>query len=228
MRSLGKQLGLQRLDGNLCADGDSMSSIQVTDHGRHSEYIPYTDSALNWHTDGYYNDPAQRIRAFLMHCICAAEEGGENQYIDHELVYIRVRDENPDFIRALMAPNAMSIPANIEQARVIRPAQSGPVFYIDADGGNLYMRYTARARNIIWKDDAYTLKAVAFLRELLVTENCSAIRYRLRPGEGVICNNVLHSRTAFKDGAHKQRLLYRARYYDRIAGTDVADWLQAG
>jgi len=34
----------------------------------------------------------------------------------------------------------------------------------------------------------------------------------------VISNNVLHTRTGFADGA-TPRLLYWARYYDRIAGT---------
>jgi hypothetical protein len=33
-----------------------------------------------------------------------------------------------------------------------------------------------------------------------------------------LCNNVLHTRSGFKDREH-QRLLYRARYFDRIAGT---------
>ncbi len=38
------------------------------------------------------------------------------------------------------------------------------------------------------------------------------------PGWGLICNNVLHTRTGFADG-QPPRLLYRARYYDRLAGT---------
>jgi hypothetical protein len=45
----------------------------------------------------------------------------------------------------------------------------------------------------------------------------------LQPGWGLICNNVLHSRSRFSDGVEPDpaqgRLLYRARYYDRIAGT---------
>jgi len=36
---------------------------------------------------------------------------------------------------------------------------------------------------------------------------------------GVICNNVLHTRSAFRDDPAHPRLLYRARYYDRIRGT---------
>jgi hypothetical protein len=33
---------------------------------------------------------------------------------------------------------------------------------------------------------------------------------------GVICNNVLHARSAFRDDPARPRLLYRARYYDRV------------
>ena len=43
-------------------------------------------------------------------------------------------------------------------------------------------------------------------------------RARLEPGMGLLCNNVLHDRSAFTDDpTHPPRLLYRARYYDRIA-----------
>ena len=36
---------------------------------------------------------------------------------------------------------------------------------------------------------------------------------------GVLCNNVLHERTGFVDDPAAPRLLYRARYHDRVAGT---------
>ncbi len=45
----------------------------------------------------------------------------------------------------------------------------------------------------------------------------------LAAGEGLLCNNVLHNRTEFADDVDKgmTRLIYRARYYDRIRGTEV-------
>lgn len=43
---------------------------------------------------------------------------------------------------------------------------------------------------------------------------------------GQISNNVLHDRSAFEsafeDSETQKRLIYRARYYDRLAGTSVA------
>ena len=223
IRALGLRLGLVRLDGNLCADNDAITSLQVMDSGRHSAYIPYTNRRLSWHTDGYYNLPEHTIRGILMHCVRAAAEGGENSLLDHEIAYIQLRDQNPAFIEALMRPDAMTIPPNIENGKEIRAEQSGPVFSVDAETGSLHMRFSARARNIIWHDDDVTRQAVTCLNGLLTPNNPYVIRYRLNPGEGIICNNVLHSRTGFTDDETpgKTRLLYRARYFDRISSTPL-------
>lgn len=223
VRRLGEQFGLHRLDDNLCADEDSITSLQVVDEGRHTHYIPYTNRPLSWHTDGYYNAEANTIRAIVMHCVTDAAQGGDNLFYDHELAYLRLRDENPLYIKALMAADAMTIPPNVENGVEIRGAQRGPVFTVEKSSGNLHMRYSARQRNIVWKNDPLTLEAAAFLRELLVEGTPGVFRYRLRPGEGIVSNNVLHRREAFSDAsdAGKSRLLYRARYYDRIAGTDI-------
>ena len=141
-----------------------------------------------------------------------------------EIAYIRLRDADPDYAHALMAPDAMTIPPNTE-AGAERPASIGPVFAIDSMSGNLHMRYTARVRSILWKDDATTVAAVRFLEQLLADDSSSVFRYRLAAGEGLLCNNVLHNRTAFSDKEQRgaRRLLYRARYYDRIVGTNVSE-----
>ena len=76
------------------------------------------------------------------------------------------------------------------------------------------MRYTARTRSIVWKDNTSTVAAVRFLEQLLADDSSLVLRYRLAAGEGLICNNVLHNRTAFRDNEQggARRLLYRARY----------------
>jgi hypothetical protein len=84
------------------------------------------------------------------------------------------------------------------------------------------MRYTARTRSIVWKDDADTKEAVAFLEKLLASDVPYLFRLTLQPGMGLLCNNVLHDRSGFVDDPQHPRLLYRARYLDRIsAGSDV-------
>jgi hypothetical protein len=161
----------------------------------------------------------------VLHCENPAHHGGGNLLLDHEIVYILMRDENPAYIEALMQDDAMTIPANVEQGVEIRPEQSGPVFSVDAASGDLHMRYTARTKSIEWKDDPGVKQAVAFLEQLLASDLPYIFEYRLQANEGVLSNNVLHGRTRFEDGDSDagKRLMYRARYYDRIAGTGIND-----
>jgi hypothetical protein len=214
-RRLGLQLGLRDLDSNYLADDDGISPLAVAERGTRGEFIPYTNRGIKWHTDGYYNPVERTVRAVLLHCVARAESGGENELLDHEIVYIQLRDLNPQHIRALMAHDAMTIPARIESGRVERPAQSGPVFSVDA-GGFLHMRYTARAVSIEWKRDAATEAALAALEDILGAASPWVFRGRLEPGMGLVSNNILHTRTPFTNSPRHQRLIYRARYYQRV------------
>lgn len=222
-RRLGAQYGLLHLDSNLLADEDAITSLQVVPEKSGRGYIPYSNRRLLWHTDGYYNPPERRVRAFVLHCVQPAASGGDNGLLDPEIAYLLLRDANPDHVRALMAPDAMTIPANTEEGAEIRGAQTGPVFSVDPASGSLHMRYTARKRSIVWKRDAATQAAVASLESLLAGDLPYVFRYRLAAGEGLLCNNVLHNRTEFADDVDKgmTRLIYRARYYDRIRGMEV-------
>jgi alpha-ketoglutarate-dependent taurine dioxygenase len=220
-RSLAERFGLIHLDSNLLADDDGLTSITVNPEGEHPRYIPYTNRAINWHCDGYYNTGERQIRGMLLHCVQPAAEGGENQLLDHEIAYLLLRDENPEYIRTLMQPDVMTIPPGKDGEGGERGASIGPVFSTHAPSGSLHMRYTARKRNIEWKDDAATAEALAALERILDGEHHPYIfRARLEAGMGLICNNVLHTRDAFSDDPHgPRRLLYRARYFDRIRGT---------
>lgn len=222
-RQLGRRLGLERLDSNMLADEDGVSSLKVVESAPRQGYIPYTNRPIKWHTDGYYNRPERQIRGMILHCVQSAAQGGENALMDHEIAYLLMRDESPDFIRALMQADAMTIPARVEEDGVARPDETGPVFSIHPETGDLHMRYTARTRSISWKQDAATLAAVAYLEKLLDSDLPYIYRGRLEPGMGLICNNVLHDRAGFSDDENHRRLLYRARYYDRIAGTSVGE-----
>jgi len=217
-RKLGQQLGLANLDPNMLADDDGITSLSVVPGKLKRGYIPYSNHRLLWHTDGYYNPADKQIRAFILHCVRPATEGGENSLVDPEMIYIQLRDENPLYIQSLMHEMAMTIPANTESGKVTRPAQSGPVFSLDSATNCLHMRYTARTRSIEWRDDTLTGEAVDYLSHLLSDENPYVFSHVLSSGQGLICNNVLHSRTAFTDTDEaKGRLLYRARYYERVS-----------
>lgn len=220
-RNIGTALGLTHLDPNMLADDDGITSLTVVEGKSGRGYIPYSNRRLLWHTDGYYNLPTRQIRAMLLHCVRPAAQGGDNSYLDPEIAYILMRDANPAYVEALMQPDAMTIPPNTESGEETREIRIGPVFSIDPATGDLHMRYTARTRSIEWKDDEMTSAAVAFLDRLLKTDSGYRLHSRLTAGQGLVCNNVLHNRIAFKESEDKteQRLVYRARYYDRIANT---------
>lgn len=216
LRALAAQFGLRRLDANWLSDEDGISSLtpHEEDGQKRGEFIPYTHNRIRWHTDGYYNPPERRIWAMALHCVRAADEGGVNDLYDHELAYIALRDANPAHIRALMAEDAMTIPARIDEQGVARPDEPGPAFMVDS--GLLHLRYTARTKSIAWKQDAATLAAVRALDELLASQPPGVFSLGLAPGMGVICNNILHTRSGFSDRPEHRRLLYRARYHDHL------------
>jgi len=218
VHAIGRQMLMGTLDANLRADEDSVSSLEVRAQ-QGNQYIPYTNKALSWHTDGYYNHLDKQIFGIIMHCVRPAEEGGVNRLLNHEQVYIALRDENSAYIDALMHPQAMTIPENVEGGRVIRAAQAGPVFMVKpqvgSEAGRLHMRYSARTRNIVWRDTPDTLNAVEMINRLLADET-NVLKVALKAGQGIICNNVLHNRGCFTDSETQTRLMYRARYYDAV------------
>lgn len=214
-RELAAQLGMTRLDANWLADEDGISSIAISDaHDGRGGFIPYTDRAIRWHTDGYYHPAERRICGMVLHCVRPAARGAVNALLDPELAYIALRDADPAHVQALMHPTAMTIPARADDDGVARAAQSGPVFSLNADG-SLHMRYTARTRSIEWADDAATRSAVAALQAVLDGSTAGVLRTRLAPGMGLVSHNVLHDRSAFDDDPAHPRLLYRARFLDR-------------
>jgi alpha-ketoglutarate-dependent taurine dioxygenase len=225
LAAFAKHFGLSRFEAHRSAEADGIVALEVSHERQQLGYIPYSSRSMGWHTDGYYNyeEPARMIRSMLLHCVRSADHGGENSLLDHEIAYIRLRDENPDFIAALMHPAAMTIPANEETNGKVRGENTGPVFALNPESGALSMRYTARKRNILWRDDAATRAAVSMLERVL-REDPFVLRVKLAPGEGVICNNILHNRIEFETAEDKEsgRLIYRIRSYDRINNSELA------
>lgn len=221
--AMGRRFGLLGINKNWLADETGLTSLTVRNDGVRQHYIPYTNRAINWHTDGYYNAANRQIQALNLHVVQQAATGGENALMDHEVAYILLREKNPDYIRALMAPRAMTIPARIDEAgSVARPEEPGPVFSI-TETGDLHMRYTIRVNNVMWADDPLSREALAYLQALLNGDSPYIYRGRLESGMGLVSNNVLHDRAAFTDDATHKRHYYRARYFDRLYGTGIAD-----
>lgn len=218
--ALGRCFVGQYLDYNWLADDTGLSSLIVAKEGIRQQFIPYTNQAIQWHTDGYYNTRQKQIRALLLHVVQRAASGGENALMDHEIAYILLREKNPDYVRALMGSQVMTIPARIESGKIARAEESGPVFSVSKTG-DLHMRYTTRVNNVIWAEKRITQEALTYLKQILDSDSPYIFRSLLEPGMGLLSNNVLHNRAAFTDDAKQQRHYYRARYFNRIEGTNI-------
>ena len=212
IQALTSQLGLGKPDSNLCAADDGLSELEVNHSSTHQRYIPYSNRPIGWHTDGYYHTPERTIRAMALHCVRPAMSGGTLQVIDHEIVFGLLHRCDPRYTAALSQSDTMTIPENEAAGSGVRASVSGPVF--SHEGDVLQMRYSARKRNIIWKSDPVVGEAIAALQEIL--DSCAdlAVFRRLLPGEGLVCNNVLHRRDGFIDSSQPgcTRLIYRGRY----------------
>lgn len=221
LKALGVQLGLHRLDRNLYSDEESISSVRVSPDGEKARYIPYSNRPLGWHTDGYYNAAHRAVRSFVLHCVAPAASGGETTLLDPEIVFLMVLRRGREHIEALCDPEAFSIPPDESPNAAPASGRTGPVFTLDPAIGALHMRYTARQRSINWSTKPGIREAAELLRATIEQADGFAVHHRLEAGQGVICNNVLHKRAGFTDGAERcqQRLVYRARYYDRVLGT---------
>jgi alpha-ketoglutarate-dependent taurine dioxygenase len=213
---INRQVGLLDYDQHLYAQSNGLAYIKQSDKQERSEFIPYTDKAIGWHTDGYYNAVDHRVRAFSLFCVLPAATGGVNQWIDPQMVYLLLREDNADVVKALTHPQAMSIPEHTLDGQVRRAKSTGAVFLIDEPSAELYMRYTQRKKNIEFLDSSEVKQAVTLLDDLLKTPTPHHFEHTMNTNQGLICNNVLHNRSAFVDDPQHPRLLLRGRYSNRV------------
>ena len=199
-------VGMRTYDCNNI-DSNEISTITPLQNSK-INYIPYTDKPLNWHTDGYYDKKS--IFSWLLHCVNPATQGGENYLLDHELVLREYLLRNDD-INNLMAEDALTIPASKDTSR---PEISTYIFSFKNKYKRLHMRFSMRKDNI--GTSAKASPAIIKLKEI-IEDDCAkySLTYKLQKNEGIITNNILHGRKAFKDDKVKRKLL-RIRSYERL------------
>jgi len=208
-------LNLNNSISNLFSDSKNISDIRDhkdTNNNKIGEYIPYTNKPLNWHTDGYYYPLNNSVKSFLLHCVNPAHRGGENLLLDHEILYILIRDHNPSYIKILMENNIMGIPRNKNNAESTNI--NGPVFFID-DEYSLNMRFTSRQQNIVWKKSDIIDKIKKFIFNFVESDTKYITKILLKKNQGYIANNILHKREKFFDNKNK-RLLKRIRFSKKL------------
>ena len=201
-----ESVGMRTYDCNNI-ESNEISTITPLQNNK-INYIPYTDKSLNWHTDGYYDKKS--IFSWLLHCVNPATQGGENYFLDHELALREYILRNDD-VNNLMAEDALTIP---ESKDTSRSEISTYIFSFKNQYKKLHMRFSMRKDNIGTSPKANS--AITKLREI-IENDCAkySLTYKLQKNEGIITNNILHRREAFKDDKVKRKLL-RIRSYERL------------
>ena len=201
-----ESVGMRTYDRNNI-ESNEISTITPLENNK-INYIPYTDKSLNWHTDGYYDKKS--IFSWLLHCVHPATHGGENYLLDHELA-LREYVLRYDDINNLMSEDALTIP---ESKDTSRSEISTYIFSIKNQYKKLHMRFSMRKDNIGTSPKAGD--AVIKLKQT-IENDCAkySLTYKLQKNEGIITNNILHGRKAFKDDKVKRKLL-RIRSYERL------------
>ena len=209
--ALGQQLGVSHTDKS----SRHMQSDELTDSGILNRAIPFSTRHCNWHTDATYYGSDSTIQALFLLCKRPAVEGGSNKVLDHEVLYIQLRDKDPDALEVLMNKDCFNYrnPTTGE----IDLHRGGKVFWTNADG-HLCHRFSFRKTDMAWSGDSDVAAAGHVLESLISDEPAHVIEGRLESGMGLISNNVLHTRERLvdSDDAAKKRLLFRARFYDRV------------
>lgn len=209
--ALGRQLGVSDTD----KARRHSNSDELTSSGILNNAIPFTTRHVNWHTDATYYGSDKTIQALFLLCKRPAVEGGSNKVLDHEILYILMRDKNPDALRVLMTKDCFKYknPKTGEIAENL----GGKVFWTNTDG-NLCHRFSFRKSDMAWSGDNDVNAAREVLESLIHDESEYVIEGRLEPGLGLISNNVLHTREKLLDSEEdtQKRLLFRTRFYDRV------------
>lgn len=212
--AINARLGLINNDKHYFLGERGLAHITKSSDKKQGEFIPYTDKPINWHTDGYYNNEKHRIRAFTLFCVHNADIGGENQWLDIEMLYILLREKNPELTKLLTQNNAMTIPAHIVDNKVVREESKGAIFCKDELSNSVYMRYTQRKKNIVFADGMK--EAIDFLDQTLANGSPYHFKYKMQEAQGIINNNVIHTRIGFVDNPNTPRLMLRGRYFVRV------------
>ena len=208
------QLGLIQNDKHLFISSNDLAHITPVKNKQQGEFIPYTNKKINWHTDGYYNDLEHRVRSFTLFCAKPAKSGGVNNWLDIEMLYILFREKDEKLIKLLSLIDSMTIPAHTRDNKVLRVESKDAIFLTDNKTNSLYMRYTQRKKNIYFHNEV--LEAVNLLDTILEGGSDYHHQHKMLEGQGIINNNVIHTRSSFVSYDKEPRVMLRGRYFVRV------------
>jgi [2-(trimethylamino)ethyl]phosphonate dioxygenase len=199
--------GVPAHPGMVCEVVGLFGYVRETNYGRLFDVISvedphnlaFTALSLGNHTDNPYRDPVPQLQ--LLHCLEAAEEGGESVVVDGFAAAERLRRETPaDF--ALLTQTM--VPFRYVEPGAVDLRHKAPLIELAADGGLATIRYNSRSIGPFdLAPEAISAFYAAYRRfGRLLHDPALTVGFRLAPGDLFIVDNrrVLHGRRGFGGG----------------------------
>jgi len=192
--------------GAVLAAAKSLGYVRETNYGRLFEVraeptpanLAFTRLPIAPHTDNPYRDPVPTVQ--LLHCLHAADDGGESTFTDGFRAAAVLRSQDPAAFACLTTTPVTF--AYSDAATVLRA--TGPMIGLDPRGRIRQIRFKGRSLAPVRLPAARARSFYAAYRAFAdrIAEPEAAMTARLSPGDCVIVDNtrVLHGRTGFADG----------------------------
>lgn len=180
---------------------------------QNTDQLGYTDAAIEAHTDQPFLDHPPRYQ--LLHCLRAAEQGGDNYVVDGLAAARYLADLDHEAFRVLRRT-----PVHFHRRqRAFERLVIAPILTLSEDGGFLirYSYFTMAPQRVPFAEMDGWYRAYRRFADI-VRNPAHQYRLKLAPGDFLLYDNhrMLHARTAFQGS----RWL-RGVYFDR-GGTDPA------
>ncbi len=199
--------GVPTVPGTVCAVVGLFGYVRETNYGRLFDVVSverphnlaFTALALGNHTDNPYRDPVPQLQ--LLHCLEAADEGGESVVVDGFAAADRLRREAPD---AFVVLTRTLVPFRYVETGAVDLRNAAPLIELDVAGAVRTIRYNNRSIGPLDLDAEDVAAFYAAYRRFarLLHDPALTVGFRLRPGDLFIVDNrrVLHGRRGFSGG----------------------------
>jgi gamma-butyrobetaine dioxygenase len=199
--------GVPTEEGMVCRVVELFGYVRETNYGRLFDVISvekpnnlaFTGLALGNHTDNPYRDPVPQLQ--LLHCLQAAEEGGESIVVDGFHAAERLRREAPEDFDLL---TRHAVPFRYVDRGAVDLRSAAPLIELDTEGRVRAVRYNNRAAAPFDLPEDIVAPFYRAYRRFgrLLHDPSAIVSFRLGAGDLFIVDNqrVLHGRRGFGRG----------------------------
>jgi gamma-butyrobetaine hydroxylase len=199
--------GVPARPGMVCEVVGLFGYVRETNYGRlfdvvsveQPQNLAFTAMALGNHTDNPYRDPVPQLQ--LLHCLEAADAGGESVVVDGFAAADRLRREAPDAFAVL---TRTQVDFRYVETGMVDLRHAAPLIELDVAGEVRTVRYNNRSIGPLDLDADTVPEFYAAYRRFgrLLHDPAMTVGFRLRQGDLFIVDNrrVLHGRRGFAGG----------------------------